>query len=126
MARRKPRIPPHSHGSRVRTAWQAANSPLSSQPWWVQGLALVGAPVAGLAYVIWMFFGNFNAKLDSVDKRLGAHEMSATATGAAFIKHLDDDVQQRWLLISTMQRICLNTSKTDSDRLNCALSSPPH
>ena len=109
----------------MKAAWHAANSPLSGQPWWVQAIALVGAPVAGLAYVIWMFFGNYSAKLDSIDHRLSSHESASSATSTAFIKHLDDDVQQRWLLISTMQRICLNTSKTDNDRLNCALSSPP-
>jgi hypothetical protein len=103
---------------------RGSSNPLSNQPWWVQAIALVGAPVAGLAWIIWMFFGNFNVKLDSIDHRLSSHEMAATATSSAFTKHLDDDVTQRWLLISTLQRICLNTSKTDNDRLACALSNP--
>jgi len=93
---------------------------LTNLPWWVQGIAWVGAPVAGFGWVLYFILGSFNVQLSAMNSSLTAHIAASSATMDLIRKHLEDEVQQRWIQIGIEQRTCLNTSKTDADRIACA------
>ena len=82
---------------------------------WMKFMAIVGLPSAGLAYLIYMLVSSFGAQLSSIDRRLDAHEKASVA----ITEHLQQDADQSWVLISVIQRVCINTSKTEADRIAC-------
>lgn len=69
---------------------------------------------------MYFLLGSFNAQLMSMNQAISAHVATSSATMDLIRKHLDDEVQQRWVQIGIEQRTCLNTSKSDGDRIACA------
>lgn len=78
-------------------------------------VAIVGLPSAGLAYLIYALVSSFGAELASIDRRLDAHEKASVAIA----EHLQQDNEQSWVLIGVIERVCINTAKTESDRIAC-------
>jgi uncharacterized membrane-anchored protein YhcB (DUF1043 family) len=70
--------------------------------------------LAGLLY--WMTT-SLDARLDSQSQRLDQH----VATTHELVEQIKESNQMNWQLLGVAQRICLNTAKTDSDRLSCVV-----
>jgi hypothetical protein len=72
--------------------------------------------VIALGVVYWMAVTQ-SSRLDRIADDLNAHKMST----AELVKHLEADTRQTDQLIAISSRICINTAKTDQDRLNCVV-----
>lgn len=93
-----------------------SSSPLGDQPWYVKTLVWVGAPTAGAAYLLYFVLHVLTAKLDTMTGALTQNQ----ANTAALVTQLQGERDQAWATINTLSRICINTSRTDSDRIACA------
>lgn len=85
-----PRRPPAR-----RTSDEA--SPLAGFPLWLRGVVWVGLPTAACIAFMYVFFTRFEA----------------------IAVHLQQEAEQSWQIVSIVQRICLNTAKTDDDKMAC-------
>ncbi len=92
-----------------------SQAPLANQPWWVSAIVWVGTPTAALAFVLWWLFGTFTADLTALKQTAAQNEKSLTA----LVEHLRQETELSWAQLSAMQRTCLNTSKTESDKMEC-------
>lgn len=84
------------------------SQPLDDQPWFIKAVVWVGVPTAAFAVLLWFVLGNMSEKLDRM-----SNDMSEVA------KHLSTETQQSWVIQGTLSRICINTARTDADRLAC-------
>jgi len=73
-------------------------------PMWAQVVSIVGVPTAVLAYVLF----SQNPKLDGISSQVTKQSQD-----------LELQKDNARALYGVMQRICLNTSKTDDDRKAC-------
>jgi hypothetical protein len=106
MAKKKPRVQSHSH------AMNFGGSPLDGLPQYARIAAWVGIPSAAMIFLLWWTtMGNpDHLQLKAMEIDLKQHVANeSTAIG------------QTWQLISTLERVCLNTSKTDADRIACVV-----
>jgi len=93
----------------------SSSAPLSDQPWWVRSLVWVGAPTAASAYLLYFVLGQITDGQKQMLATMQAHQTDM----ASLVRHLEQDSEQQWVLIGISQRTCINTSKTDADRLAC-------
>lgn len=88
---------------------------------WQAGLILIAKygpmSIIALGLVYW-FTVKQDAKLDRIADDMSAHRQ----TTAELVTHLQEEAQQSWQLVAISQRICLNTAKSDADRLNCVVT----
>jgi hypothetical protein len=75
----------------------------------------VGVPTAAAAYLLWFVVGGLTTKLDHQAATFDQHQKDM----AALIGHLQVETEQSWVMAGTLSRICLNTAKTDADRMAC-------
>lgn len=94
------------------------NQPLSDQPWWVKTIVWVGVPTAAMGYLLYFVIGSLSARLDHISSSMDRHQGDM----ASLIQHLQEDTSRGWALVSVSQRICLNTAKTEPDKLQCVIS----
>jgi hypothetical protein len=78
-------------------------------PMWAQVVSIVGVPAAVLGYVLWAQ----NPKLDRIE-----------ASTVKFSQDLEVQKDQSWALYGVLQRICLNTAKSDEDKKACTTIVP--
>jgi hypothetical protein len=83
--------------------------PLGHQPWWVRAGAYVGVPTLILGAVMWW-----------VDRKFDAHVVDT----AVLVRHLEEETQRGWQTISILQRVCLNTARTEDDKMACIAIGP--
>ena len=104
-------------------ARKAASSPATAldglNPW-VRAVAVVGAPTAGLAVLIYGLF-IYLPQIATELKTVGA---DAAVMHESYKAHLTDEARQSERLLAVIQRVCLNTSRTDEDRLACVAVGP--
>lgn len=86
---------------------------------WGRLAAYVGVPSVIAIFLVWNLTSNVNARLDGQQAELKAMSLALSAVA----KHMDSDGVQMWMLVAAAQRTCLNTSKTDLDRIAC-ISTP--
>lgn len=105
----------------------ARESPLANQPWWVNVVVKVGVPTAAFCYLLWVFTSSFATKLDAMITVQQTHQVEMANLVTQLRVTNDTQVeagrtreQQAWAQLSVLQRICLNTAKTDADRIACA------
>jgi len=91
------------------------SAPLADAPWWVRSVVWVGVPTAAMAYLMWFVLGNFAGQMSHLSSSYDQHQQDT----ASLIQHLQQETEQAWAQLAVMQRICLNTAKTDADRLAC-------
>lgn len=106
---------PKSGQAPVSAAQRQASQPLGDQPWYIKAIVWVGAPTAAAGYLLWFVLATVAGHLDAMATTLEKHQQDMTA----LVAHLQQDTQQTWVQLGVMQRICLNTSRTDADRLAC-------
>ena len=104
MAKKKPR-------SRMDHIRDVATQPMSDAPWYVRAVAYIGVPSAIAVFLVYFLTNLFT----TMTTRLEAIQSHTEALG----QYLKTETEQSWVTLSALQRICLNTSKTDSDRLSC-------
>lgn len=97
----------------------------SSQPWYVDLIRKWGFPATFAAAILYFLMAVVSAKLDtSLDlQRKHSDEMTRELSTATEL--LRQQVNQQWVVIGALQRTCLNTSKTDADRIACATITKP-
>lgn len=111
MPRPKPRRqPPAPRGVRalVSRIPEAAGSAMAGLPVWVQGIAWVGVPSAIACFFVWWMTSSVTVRLTAIETFLAKHQQDSAT-----------DIQQTWQLIAINERVCLNTSKTNEDRVAC-------
>lgn len=106
--------------ARSRRPFTTAQAPLSDQPWWVRSIVWVGVPSAGLAFMLWFFVGNFDRRMQQHQDDLAKLVIEIQAQTKLDQQKMETQLNQAWVQLGVMQRICLNTSKTDADRIACA------
>lgn len=82
--------------------------PVSSLSSSWRAVAWVGAPVAAMFFLMWFITSTVTARLDALEVN--------SRLAAAAMKTIED---QQWQVVSVLSRICINTSKTDQDRIAC-------
>lgn len=98
-----------------RTRGMDLNQPLSDQPWWVKTVVWVGVPTAAFGILLWFVLRIISTQMDTVIATQSKQEKSlAELTG-----HLEQETEQSWVIQGTLSRICINTARTDADRLAC-------
>lgn len=104
-----------------------SQAPLSDQPWWVKTIVWVGVPTAGFGVMLWFILGNFSRQIETLVQTQTQHQADMAQLvsqmkqeSAQTKQQADAQLQQAWVQLGVMQRICLNTSKTDADRIACA------
>lgn len=90
-------------------------SVLDNQPWYVKTFVWVGVPTAAFSVLLWFVLGTVSVELKNIETALASHQSDMQK----LLVHLEDESEQRWVQIGVTQRICINTSKTDADRLAC-------
>jgi len=109
VAKKRPNTPSRQRLiDRLPTSWAAAFTVAAKYGIW----ALVGL---ALMYVIVI---RQAAQFDRMTEDIRTLQSSITS----LVGHFQDDRDQMWALIAVNQRTCLNTAKTDQDRLNCVIS----
>ncbi len=107
---------------------------MSDQPWWVKTIVWVGVPTAAMGFLLWFVVMNQGNKLDDIvsgHSEMSRAQVAMTERVAALVIELQKQredtsaaerarAQSSWAQLSVQQRICLNTSKTDADRIACA------
>lgn len=106
---------------------RGAAVPMSDQPWYVRTVVYVGVPTVAMAYLLWWVLGSLDGRQVQHQQTTVELKASIDALSAEIRKsHQEDSSQagaaldQAWAQLSVMQRICLNTAKTDADRIACA------
>lgn len=113
---------PKSDQAPTSAAQRQASQPLGDQPWYIKAIVWVGAPTAAAGYLLWFVLTTVTGHLDAMAATLEKHQQDMSA----LVVRLQEGQQQSWIMVGTMSRICLNTSKTDADRLACvSLPRPP-
>ncbi len=83
-------------------------SPLANLPAVWRFVAWVGIPGAIAGFMVYWATTSLDAKLTEI-----------AAGQARLIKQLDEQADQNWMTVQVSSRICLNTARTDEDRMNC-------
>lgn len=91
------------------------NSPLGEQPWYVKAAVWVGVPSVAFGYLLWVFVQDVQGGMKSMREAMDAQQKAM----AGLVSHLQTESDQAWVQLGALQRICLNTSKTEQDRINC-------
>jgi len=104
---------------------------MADQPWYVRALVWVGAPVAAAGYLLWWILGTFASQQATHHVATQELQRAITAMTSELQRAHSEDVlqarnalDQAWSQLSVMQRICLNTAKTDNDKVACATLTP--
>jgi hypothetical protein len=88
---------------------------LADQPWYVRTVVYVGLPTVVAGYLLYFVVGQLSQRLDSLSSTLTTHQTDMRG----LMTHLEQEAEQSWAMVGSLSRICLNTSKTDADRLSC-------
>lgn len=91
------------------------NQPLSDQPWYVKTLVWVGVPTVAFGYLLWFVLGDMSGGMKAMRESMDQHQKDM----ASLIQHLQAETDQQWVQLGVTQRICINTARTDADRLAC-------
>ena len=86
----------------------STSSPLAKLPVWAQVVAWVGLPSALCVFLVWSIVGDIKVQAKQ-----------QTADIAAIKNYMAQQADVAWQLVGINSRVCLNTSKTDSDRIAC-------
>lgn len=86
----------------------SSQNPLANMPWWVQAVTYVGLPAVILGVVMYW------QRQDAVAQREKI-EAQVTTLAVQMVSHVRDN----GALLQVAQRICLNTAKTQDDRISC-------
>ena len=127
MPRRPRKSKPKPLDSQPVDVPQAADALVASAPegslpssWraGIEAAVKLGVPAVIAMGVVWWMGMMLTARIDRIVERLDQHDKST----AELVSHLNSDAQQAWRLVAISQRICINTSKTDQDRMSCVTS----
>lgn len=91
------------------------SQPLSDQPWYVKTLVWVGVPTIAFGYLLYFVLGDMSGGMKEMRAALARQQQDM----AGLIQHLQNDTDQGWVMQSTLARICINTARTDADRIAC-------
>jgi hypothetical protein len=103
---------------------ESVTQPISDSPWYVRAIAFIGVPSAIAVFLVYFLTNLFTA----ITTRLEAIEVaqrSAVQVSSTLLKHLEQDTESMWQLVSINQRTCLNTAKSDADRMACVIARKP-
>lgn len=92
---------------------QGIQSPLKNLPQWAQIVSWIGLPAALCIFLVWIVTGDLKAQVKQ-----------QTADIAAIKTTMARQADQAWIMLGVSQRICLNTSKTEEDKLACVSIAP--
>ena len=102
-------------------------SRVQNRPWYVDVGLKFGIPSVAAGYLMYFLVGVVNAKMDTMLQMQEAHQNTVTAKMSEVVVLLGQQnaqakqaLDQQWTQLGVQQRTCLNTSKTDSDRIACA------
>lgn len=85
-------------------------------PWWLKAVDKYGVTAVAFGFMLYFFLYKFDSKLDSIDASLQAHQTASMK----IVEHLTEETNQAWATLAVMQRICLNTARSQDDRVSCA------
>lgn len=102
------------------------------RPWYFDATIKFGLPAVASAFLLYFLTNVVNAKLDALVLSLNMHQAEMTNGTSSIITLLTEQnrqqgqmLSQQWTQIGVLQRTCLNTSKTDADRIACAAMTSP-
>lgn len=110
--------------TRIDSVKDAVSTPMSDQPWYVRAIAIIGVPSAIAVFLVYFLTNLFTAITTRLEAIEGA-QRSSTQVSQTLLRHLEQDTEQMWQLVSINQRTCLNTAKTDGDRMACVVARRP-
>lgn len=114
MAKR--RVSDAATGARKRT-------PMSTRPWYFDAAAKFGLPAVAAGFLLWFLTFVVDKKLDAIAKAQVTQQDLQVQTSeklTSVVSLLSQQLDQAWIQVGIIQRTCLNTSKTDADRIACA------
>lgn len=85
-----------------------AGGPLSGLPVYARMVAWIGLPSALCIFLIWIVTGDLKAQV-----------RQQTADITVIKLYMSQQAEVAWQLVGINARVCLNTSKTDADRIAC-------
>lgn len=106
---------------------------MATRPWYVDVGIKFGIPTVAAGYLMWFLTSVVSAKIDKSLEMQQTHQDVVvkqqeviTTLLSQLIAQNRQALDQQWTQLGVQQRTCLNTSKTDADRIACAaLTSRP-
>ena|SRR3990167_8479132 len=108
---KKPLKPP---APRVSVA-ELVSNPMAALPAIGSFVARVGVPSAIALGMFWWLTSDLSTRLGAIEAALMTHKIDTASIAA----HMTQESEQSWVIVGTLSRICINTAKTDADRLSC-------
>ena len=87
----------------------------SQMPWQVKAIGLIGAPTAIACYLVYILAGEVKTVSTETRQGLTSHASQTTE----LINRMDEANREQKLLKLLLQRICVNTAKTEQTRADC-------
>lgn len=99
---------------------------LNGAPWWAKLSARFGIPAAIAIGLTWFLTQGVSGDLKTIRDNtrdataaIVAQKTSMDEQHQSIVKAIELDSQSRGEILRFLQRICVNTAKTDADRSNC-------
>jgi hypothetical protein len=89
--------------------------PVAGLPVWARVIAWVGAPTAGLAFLLWWMTTSLSADIQATDSHVEQHIQSSTVTQGM----IQDESNLHKQTIALLRQICVGISKTPDERRAC-------
>lgn len=99
----------------TRSRGKSDDGVLSGLPTYAKIAAWVGFPGVAAGYLIYVLTSSQAQRIQHIEDALRDHEK----TSAAVLVQLKAQTDQTWVQIAVINRICLNTAKTDADKMAC-------
>lgn len=100
---------------------------MSQRPWYFEAAMKFGLPAVAAGFLLWFLVVKVDAKLDGLSQQQAVHQEQMAVKLSEVVSALnkqisrqDEMLNQAWIQIGVTSRTCLNTSKTDADRIACA------
>jgi hypothetical protein len=90
-------------------------NPFAGMTPWMRFIAFIGVPAAIALFLVYRLDGRSAQELAQISADLRAHAAISTITA----KSVDESRIETRTLVALMRQICVNTSKTDTQRREC-------
>ncbi len=96
-------------------------SPLANLPQYARTVAFIGLPSFLCLFLVWIITGDIKAQAKQQSEDIAAIKTILVQQAAADQQR----IQQTWQSIGIFSRICINTSRTQEDRIACTAMTLP-
>lgn len=96
-------------------------SPLKNLPQWAQIVSWIGLPAALCIFLVWFVTSDIKAQAKQQSTDIAEIKSILIQQAAADQQR----IQQTWQSIGIFSRICINTSRTQEDRIACTSMTMP-